>query len=87
MVLSTKISPHKQLEIGIVSFRYVGNIPSNLHTCFSFSMASLILLDKMLINYTGNSSMLRIYKKILKSHDRKDVLSSKLSDKCKKGFL
>ena len=44
-------------------------------------------LDKMLINYFDNSSMLSIYqKKILKSHDGKDLLSSKFSDKCKKGF-
>ena len=43
-----------------------------------------INLDKMLINYFDNYSMLSIYQK--KSHDRKDLLSSKSSDKCKKGF-
>ena len=30
--------------------------------------------------------MLRIYQKELKNHDRKDLLSSKFSDKCEKGF-
>ena len=40
-------------------------------------MASITSLNKMLINYFGNSKMLRIYKKRLKSHDRKDLLSSK----------
>ena len=49
-------------------------------------MVSLTYLDKKLSNYFGNSSMLRRYQKKLKSHDRKDLLSSKFSNKCKKGF-
>ena len=50
----------------------------------------------MLINYFDNSSMLTTYqkkkkkkkkkKKEKKSHYRKDLLSSKFPDKCKKGF-
>ena len=47
-------------------------------------LASFIYLDK--INYFGNYLMLRIYKKKLKSHDRRGLLSKKFSDKCKKGF-
>ena len=45
----------------------------------------------MLINYFDNSSMLTTYQKKKKknekkSHYRKDLLSSKFPDKCKKGF-
>ena len=48
-------------------------------------------MDKILSNYFGNTLMLRRYqkkkKKKIKSHDKKDLLSSKFSNKCKKGFL
>lgn len=58
------------LEIGVISFRYIRNIPSNLHTRSSFSMVPLIQLDNMLINYFGNLLMLRLYQKN-NFHDRK----------------
>ena len=45
-----------------------------------------MLLIKMLINYFHNSLMLSIYIKKIKSHDRKNLLSSKFSEKCKKSF-
>ena len=41
----------------------------------------------MLLDYFGNSSMLSMYQFFLKkSHDRKDLLSTKFSDKCRKDF-
>ena len=41
----------------------------------------------MLINDFVNSSVLSVnHKTFLKTHNRKDLLSSKLSGKCKKGF-
>lgn len=40
--------------------------------------------SKMLANYYGNSSMLSIYIFFVKSHDRKELSSSKILDKCKK---
>ena len=50
-------------------------------------MVFLIKPDNMLINYFGNSSMLSIYQTFFeKKHDRKDLLSSKFSEKFKKGF-
>ena len=56
----------------------------NLNTCYFFSMASLIYLGEMLINYFGNSSISGIYiKKSLKvSNDRKNLLNSKFPEKC-----
>ena len=39
----------------------------------------------MFINCFGYSSILKIYQQKLKSHDRKDLLSSKFLDKFKKG--